>query len=394
MSIRAAARCAAVAVIAACGASDRAPADGAARVTVDTTATGVVVVRNVGPAPEWRLEPVASIGAVGAAGGPRPDEFGRVASVLADAGRRVYVADATARSIRRFGPDGEFIDSIGRRGAGPGEFGGLQSLAWVGDTLAAMDAGNARIGLFARDGRWLGAWRYQPVTGPAVRLWDVAPDEFYAYGVRSGAAGLDAVYIRFTSAGAADTLPYPRPPERHPTTIVCRSAGAIRFFDVPYAPRVLHSPAPDGMLAMAWTGEYRLAFVRPDGDTTRVIERAHEPAPLSDREWADGVGAYLRFREANPDAACEPREPTRPEAKPAIRSLFFDAAGRVWVEAVTPGGIVLDVFDASGRLIGSAPAPERDPRVPPYVRGDRVYIAVRDSLDVQSIRIFTVGPAL
>jgi hypothetical protein len=82
-----------------------------------------------------------------------------------------------------------------------------------------------------------------------------------------------------------------------------------------------------------------------------------------------------------------------PEFAPAIPSITTDDTGRLWVEATDPnsvGGVVLQVLDRDGILLGEVPAPVRDARVAPYVRGNLLYLVTVDELDVQSIQVFEV----
>jgi hypothetical protein len=82
-----------------------------------------------------------------------------------------------------------------------------------------------------------------------------------------------------------------------------------------------------------------------------------------------------------------------PEFAPALHSITTDDTGRLWVEATDPnsvGGVVLQVLDRDGILLGEVPAPVRDARVAPYVRGNLLYLVTVDELDVQSIQVFEV----
>jgi hypothetical protein len=45
----------------------------------------------------------------------------------------------------------------------------------------------------------------------------------------------------------------------------------------------------------------------------------------------------------------------------------------------------------TGVVRGETKMPERDPRVPPYVRGDRLYLVERDADGLQSVRVFRIG---
>lgn len=373
--------------LAACGTD--APREGAMVLTtrVDTIG-GVVVVRNEGAPPGWSVEEIFTLGSVGDLGASGPEEFGRISSVVADGEENVYVADGQAREIRVFGPDGSFQRTLGREGRGPREIGDLYSLAWLGDTLAVLDPRNARVGLFA-DGAWAGSWRWQPLTGD-VRWMRAGDGEAYVRVLRNLRGAAERVYVRHTSTGPADTLSAPRWPEEARPVVCDRPDGGISFFDVPFAPKFVYAFAPGGELAVVSGGEYRIAFLSAAGDTVRVVERAYSPAPVSDAEWEEGLRPYRELRERVPGARCE-GEMARPAEKPAIRHLLFDGGGRMWVESTTSEGFAWDVFDGEGRLLGSLPAPRRQERVPPYVRGSRLYLVDSDSLDVQYVRAFQVG---
>ena len=68
------------------------------------------------------------------------------------AGRRLFVADAYAHDIKVFDAAGNLIDSIGRRGDGPGEFNFPTHLALAGDDLYVTDTMNSRVQLISLTG--------------------------------------------------------------------------------------------------------------------------------------------------------------------------------------------------------------------------------------------------
>ena len=113
---------------------------------------GITPVTNTGTPPPARLDLVVSIGPKTLTDTGSPDEFGGVSSVALGPGEEVYVADARNREVRVFGLDGSHRRTFGREGEGPGEFRGLQSLAWAGDRLLTFDPAQARIGEWSPDG--------------------------------------------------------------------------------------------------------------------------------------------------------------------------------------------------------------------------------------------------
>lgn len=61
------------------------------------------------------------------------------------------MADAGSNQVRYFSPDGAFLRSFGRQGAGPGEFQSMGRLIRFNDTLAIHDQRNSRLTLFQSD---------------------------------------------------------------------------------------------------------------------------------------------------------------------------------------------------------------------------------------------------
>ena len=358
----------------------------ASGMTVDTIG-GVVHVRHAGNAAEWTLRELASIGSADG-----PASFGRVRSITADRDGNVYVADAQASEIRVFSPDGTHLRTIGRSGAGPGEFTDLYSIAWMGDTLAALDPRAGRISLLSRTGEWIGQIPHAAITGPDIRLNSVGR-EVFSFDVKPGPENtMVRVYLRY-AGNRVDTLPYPEQKSGGPpSTILCRhpTGGGLTFFTNPFVPQVFQSPAPGDRVALINSGVYRIAILGAKGDTAMVIEKQHQPAPITDAEWEEVTRGHREWSTANPGAKCTPVEFTRPAGKPALRTIFFDDAERMWVEVVTADGHSFDVFDERGAHLGNMRAPARQRSVPPYVRGDRLYLVTTDSLDVQSVKVLAI----
>ena len=371
-----------VIVTTACSAEQRTPARTA---TIDTVA-GVVHVRNSGSAPGWALKPVVTIGAA-----EGPASFGGVNAILADAEGMIYVADSKAAEIRVFDARGAHVRTMGRRGAGPSEFGSLYSMGWAGDSLAVLDPANGRIGLMSRTGEWLGQLRHDRLTGSGLHMYGIGKALYWITVLRGDGPTRLSAFARFTD-GRLDTLAYPTMPPIKSATVVCPhpTGGGISFFSNPYAIRPRPVPAPDDRIAIVPGPEYRIALIASAGDTARIVEKRYDAVPISDAEWDDATAEYRDWMAKAPGAKCDPVEFTRPASKPAVREIFHDDAGRMWVEATASEGFTFDVFDRDGRQIGSVPSPGRHRAVPPYIRGDRIYMVTADSLDVQSIRVFDI----
>lgn len=323
-------------------------------------------------------------------GGTEP--FEHITSVLAHRDGRVFVADGGAREIHVFDTAGALVRTIGRQGSGPGEFSTLYSIAWVGDTLAAMDPGNARIGLFANAETWVGAWRYQTLTGDPreIRMVRSGPGEFYVP-VVTGPRGRR--WVRFTSVGSTDTVPEPPPdPRDRLGAVTCfRSDGTVAGFAVPFAPRTVFTFGPAGSVATAWTGEYRIVLRRVTSRTDKVIVRSHRGAAVTNAAWDSALAPYRRFRERHPDARCDPENPGRPGSKPVVSRVFWDGEGYLAVEALSASQSLLDTYDSTGVLMRTLLLPSHDERIEPQVLGRRLYLVGIDTLGIQVLLAFVLS---
>ncbi len=361
---------------------------------VDAVA-GVVRVWNPAPATVGRADSLFSIGAVV---GDGPDAFGRVVSVVSHRDGRIYVADEIANRVQVFDAAGRFERSLGREGEGPGEFNRLYSLAWLGDTLAALDVRNARVELLTPDGASAGTFRHQPLSGDRrnVRLFQTGRHEIATVAVRVEDGRLARKIIRFAPSGPTDSVPYPDAPWRSDdptaggTTIVCEypAEAGLEFFAVPFAARHWAVPAPGGTSAVVWTADYRVVLLDDAGDTVRVVERDYERVPTSEEEWQEGLSSYRERLAENPGLDCQNGNPERPAFRPALHLLFFDSQGRMWIEWESAAGPALDVYDSEGRLLGSIAAPRRIADLVPWADARRLYTVATDDLGVQYVNVY------
>ena len=368
-------------------------ADTAPELTVQRdTIDGVAYLRHTGPTVVSQLEPLTSVGLVGMAGDePSPEEFSRIESVIADAAGDMYVADAFTFEIRVFAPDGRFLRRLSRKGQGPGEIEGMHGTAWLrGDTMVVMDYGNARLSLLTAMGEAVGQWPWLRLTGSGRFLFNGGADEVYAHTLarpRSGEERSRSAWVRYTVEGPQDTLDIPTFDPPPGTRAICQGDG-IGFFAHPFGDQLLSRPAPARERVLAWSSEYRLAFVDAAGDTVRVVTRDVAPTALADSVWAPVAEDYAEFRASWAGANCE-GEITRPQVRPVLEDIVFDHDGRMLVEYLTEAGPAFDLFGLDGVWLATFMSPaDRDPSVAPFLRGDRLYLVTKDDLDVQQVRAY------
>jgi hypothetical protein len=109
--------------------------------------------------PRLRLREVFRVGSLSG----ENDAFGRVMDATLDHRGRLFVADDRNHHVVVFGPRGEYVASIGRQGAGPGEF----QAPWLvaadaRDSVFVWDNGLARISVFGPDLRYARSFQVPP----------------------------------------------------------------------------------------------------------------------------------------------------------------------------------------------------------------------------------------
>lgn len=84
-----------------------------------------------------------------------PYDFVRISAIVPLADGSIVIAEPRERRLRRFADDGGNVRTIGRDGAGPGEFRLLAQMGTFGDTIWVTDVGTRRTTLFSVAGQVL-----------------------------------------------------------------------------------------------------------------------------------------------------------------------------------------------------------------------------------------------
>jgi hypothetical protein len=422
--------------VAACAAGADARRD--AWVAEYDTVGDTIVVRTVSGG-EWgpvELVPEISIGELDS--DREAYLIGQVTGLAVDAAGNIYAYDNQVPALRKYGPDGVFITTFGRKGGGPGEYansdGGL--LVLPGGRILLRDPGNARFTLYHPDGtladEWLGRGGFFTSTPPFA---DTAGNvynpviEDWPEGKRPPTGDMWRWrMVRYSIDGAPlDTLDIP---EYDYERAVIRAevtrggtgdkgGGVSRMMNnVPFAPTFAWTMSPFGWFVAGVGNRYAIDQYLPDGRVLR-IERAAEPVPVAAAERADAEErAVANMRGMDPSWRWN--GPPIPDQKPAFSSFFAGLDGRIWVQRPAPGElipegeldepralgngvtmppqryrepVVYEVFEPDGRFLGTVRAPKGFSAWPrPVARGDFVWAIVRDDLGVNRIQRFRITP--
>jgi hypothetical protein len=286
--------------------------------------------------------------AIGMLDGPDPYMFGRASGVTMDDDGRIFVADAQADEVRAFSTNGDYLFTVGRRGAGPGELSGPCCPAFGPDGLLwVRDGGNARYNRYAvsdSSAEYVGLSRmahgdvnfHAPITfDSAGRLIDIGHQGDPATGE------MQTVRFQLDSAGTVvHRQPLPAPPgDSIGLHRVTREAGDSRstfYLWQPHGPMELIAHSPTGDWARAINSRYAVNWHSADGSLLHGIGREADPGPqlsAAERETAEERMSFYvaQFGVARGDIPF-----VVPDRKQPLRGLMFDQSGRLWIELSVP----------------------------------------------------------
>jgi 6-bladed beta-propeller len=324
---------------------------------------------------------------IGALDGPAA--LGRIEAIEVDQTGRIYLLESDAHCVRVFSTEGKEVMTMGRQGAGPGEFRHPVGMALGPDgRLWVIDPGNGRASIYDLTGQHVGDKRVE--AGFELAPWPGRFDRagrLYHYSAEPSLGEFGYVMVQYdTTMAPRDTIVPPTPPEP-PAYFETQTErwGTVRAA-VPFAPRLIWHLGPDGQIWWAWTARY--AVYRGANSRQPVIAREVEPVPVTDEDRTAALDALDRFRRlgGRVDVSRIPR------TKPLLEGFVVDDTDRVWT-LLNRGGPdrVLEVHDAHGVFLGRFHLPVAIRSTPqPVIRGNLVYGVVHDDLDVPYLVVLSV----
>ncbi len=319
----------------------------------------------------WKISSSAAL-VLGETSADPDAEFGDVRGAIASSDGRIAVADGYADAIRVFSPSGQLVRTIGRSGAGPGEFSDPVGLYLLeGDTLAVRDLATARITLFDFEGNLAGTER---VAGPRRLIAGALSGHHLVTFLDIGGLGEGVVkgnpfyvfVVGFDGTEKHSIGPFePRQSFRvsrgrthlsmnyvlAPRTYV---AGAGKFFAV-------GNSASDSVMLYDTSAELRAILRIPSAVRATTAADVQDYVNRAAPEGGSRIDQLMR------DAVIEMVETVEiPKSLPRFAGVRLDGQGHVWVEEYPRPGQPRHkwyVFNSEGAWLGEVLGPERSERV-------------------------------
>lgn len=334
----------------------------------------------------WRLVEELRIGSEA----DGQDGFADIRGVLEDRTGKIWVLEGSTQEIRIFDSTGRHLKTVGRRGAGPGEFQGAAGIALAPDgAIWVEDGRQGRFSVFDAEGRFLRQ--------------HLAPSAGYTANWFGGIDGAGRVWDRLLGSGQprvryrrwspdwrqVDTVATPTcgdgGPQREPLTWQFRRGMMMVPFQIGPAGHFDHRRS------VSWcapsSAEYRIVGVHAEtGDTVAVLTGHTVRVPVSEAERASRIERAREFSRRNSGGE-DADWSLIPRTKPLIEGLFADREGRVWVRRAVPDAPSMwDIHDERGRLLASVPVPFETPTYRgPFQVGDRFYLVAQEQGEVPHV---------
>ena len=341
-----------------------AAADRLARPTIDTLPSGVVRVISQGPA-EWRVpqegwrfaETTRIHGVEGT-----ESELINPRSLAVDSWGRVFVVDQGPEVIKVYAPDGTMVRTIGREGAGPGEF-RVAFIAIRGAHLVVFDPSTARTSVFDTSGVFLRSWSSSCCYWTSIAL---DREGRITVPVLSEDKG-GTPWVRYALDGTPlDTLLIPSSDDSRHWRVGDSQGRTMMMMSIPLTPRVTSGFDPDGGFVIGHSGSYQLAVTRTTRDTVQLFGRSWTPELVTPQQKADTIEAIIRRFLDGPskvrvdEAAFRSslRAEDIPDNRPAFEAISVDDDGNRWIRlGPAEGGVRYDIFAPDGAWRGEVVIP-------------------------------------
>jgi hypothetical protein len=299
-------------------------------------------------------------------------------------------------SLKLFAPDGRYLATLGRAGAGPGEFHQARGVCVTpGDTIIALHYGAPTISVFDKTGRHI-----RTVTVRGL----VQANGCFADGTLAAGSVMTAIVNPRTRMPAASAALFDRviPTERIRSDGT--SIGAIGLFPRESGEHMFQDignfvVAADRIISgNGATAEYRVHS--SVGKLLQIVRWAAPPQPVTRGLLETQARSHIPLNTPPQEAARRVEQDllrSHRETLPFYSLIRAEPNGRVWVQDPFVANTTLGwtVFDATGQLLGRAAMPALPAKSRPEIGGwlpGQVVLGWRDNDGVAHRTFHRVRP--
>ena len=301
----------------------------------------------------------------------RKDEpmFSQIRGIAVDEQERIYILDIKEGHIKVFNSLGNYVNTIGKKGQGPGE---MQYPAFISITsqneIVIEDPAVRRLTFYSLEGEYLRSISTAgglvvnvkvDSLGNVIGTMAVREEDNPRYEL----VKCDPELNKLFTIGAS---PLPKPGKYNP-----------------FMPMMAWALEDNDRIVFGYPEEYEIKILDANGKTEMRILRNYDPVAVTEEE----IEEIKKARRASPDK----RELDIPSHHPAYRWIIVDDVNNLWVRTwekpPTGEGFYYDVFDTEGKYIAKVPL-EQTPLV--FKKG-KLYAVEEDEEGFQVVKRYKVN---
>lgn len=258
--------------------------------------------------------------------------FQLIRYIAVDEKENIYILDRKAGHIKVFDNKGSYIQTIGKKGQGPGEFVTPGQIFIWERKLMVYDNGDRSFSFFTLDGEFIKSINASKAEGLEAKIDSKGNITFatmgYSKETRNITYRLDLYDKELNFIKRLDSIP---------------GAADHRGYNL-FPPLFSWAIDSNDNIIYGYQKEYKLQVFNPDGNLKKIIIKEHEPAKITKQE--------IDERMANIQPG---RKVYIPQYHPVFRGIFIDGDGRIfvmnWPRVGAHEGYFYDVFDSEGSYI-------------------------------------------
>jgi len=248
--------------------------------------------------------------------------------IVVDNKMNIYVLDQNLRHIQVYNANGSYIQTIGRKGQGPGELSNPLSIHMTTDQeILICDPGNQRLNYYSLNGKFI---RHVPIKLSGFYIIECIDSQTNIYSLIVNVMSMNLELNKYDknlnllqSFGAC-SIPSPK------------------SFN-PFSPKYIVETRDDDSVVIGLQSDYELKIYSSMGELIRIIRKKYSPVILSEKDIEEEKKNW------------ENRNFIFPKYHNPFSTFSIDSDGRIFVktheESEEPEKNMYDVFDAEGVFI-------------------------------------------